>query len=160
MDAAPHTFYLLKWLFGGIANLQAFASKLVPESEVEDNALVFGTLANGALFTSQFSFTVQAPWTERLEINGEQASIIVDQIANPAAILFKGTYDYFGSPLQDVPYDPEKWKFNSIVDEVKGFVDAVYNNQVPKVDPADANYAVYAVEKAYESVRLGRPVSL
>jgi predicted dehydrogenase len=154
MDAAPHTFYLLRWLFGGIHTLRAYQQKLVSVSEVEDNAVVFGELLNGALFTAQFSFTTQAPWTERLEINGEHASIIIDQIVNPVGILFRGTYDFSGRPLA-IPYNPENWKALSIAVEVTAFIDALWNSTPPGVDPADANYAVYAVEKVYESVCSG-----
>jgi len=41
-----------------------------------------------------------------------------------------------------------------IVDEVKSFIEAIWAGAKPKVDAADANYAVQAVEKAYESIRL------
>jgi predicted dehydrogenase len=159
MDAAPHTFYLLKWLFGGVDSLQAFETKLIEQSEVEDNALITGRLANGSLFTSQFSFTVEAPWTERLEINGFDGAIIIDQIANPVGIKYQGTLDFKGCPL-DIPYNPENWKFNSIVAEVEGFIDAVWDDSPPAVDPSDANYAVFCVEKAYESINLGKELSL
>lgn len=159
MDAAPHTFYLLKWLFGGIASLQAFQDQIICQSEVEDNAIVFGRLVNDSLFHAQFSFTVQAPWTERLEINGEEGSVIIDQISNPVGLLYKGTYDFRGRSLE-IPYDPEKWKFNSIVREVAEFLQTVARGGTPLVSPEDANYAVYAVEKAYESVRLSQVVLL
>jgi predicted dehydrogenase len=159
MDAAPHSFYLLRWLFGGVASMQAFETKLIEQSEVEDNALVTGRLANGSLFTSQFSFTVEAPWTERLEINGFDGALIIDQIAKPVGIQFKGTLDFEGRPLE-IPYNPENWKFDSIVAEVEGFIDAVWDDLPPAVDPADANYAVFCVEKAYESINLGKELSL
>jgi predicted dehydrogenase len=159
MDAAPHTFYLLKWLFGGIDILQAFENQLISQSEVEDNAIVIGTLKNSILFYSQFSFTVQAPWTERLEINGCNGSIIIDQISNPVGMLFTGSNDFYGRKL-DIPYDPENWKFNSIATEVAEFLRTVVNSGKPAVDALDANYAVYAVEKAYESSKTGKRIVL
>ena len=159
MDAAPHTFYLLKWLFGGIESLQAFDCQVIDRCEVEDNAIVFGKLNNGSLFYSQFSFTVQAPWTERLEINGLNGSIIIDQISNPVGLIYSGTNDYYGQKL-DIPFDPENWKTNSISIEVNAFLNAVRNGTKPLVDAVDANYAVYAVEKAYESVKTGLAVRL
>jgi predicted dehydrogenase len=152
MDAAPHTFYLLKWLFGEIDSLQAFSQKLVPQAEVEDNALVLGELKSGALFTCQFSFTTQSPWSERLEVNGEHASIVIDQVANPPGMLYHGTFDFHGHTLE-IPYDPAGWKEASIAAEVASFIEAVWHGTPPQVDPADANYAVYAVEKAYQSIQ-------
>jgi predicted dehydrogenase len=159
MDAAPHTFYLLKWLFGGIESLRAFEQKLISQSEVEDNAIVFGTLNNGSLFYSQFSFTVQAPWTERLEIYGSDGSIIIDQISDPVGKLYKNTSDFSGRKLE-IPYNPENWKYLSISTEVVEFLRTVVKRERPLVEAADANYAVYVVEKAYESIKSGKPVKL
>ena len=34
LDSGVHTFYLLKWLFGGVTDIQAIAYKLLPESMV------------------------------------------------------------------------------------------------------------------------------
>jgi predicted dehydrogenase len=166
MDASPHTFYLLKWLFGEIEELQAFASQKIASSEVEDNALIMGRLANGADFTLQFSFTALVPWTERLEVYGSKAALIVDQIARPPAILYHGTEDFDGIPLEAVPYDPVQWKYRSIVEEVKDFIQTVWTDGVPKVDPLDAHYGLLAIRAAYESAARGtrvpvpRPVTL
>ncbi len=159
IDAAPHTFYLLKWLFGDVLYLQAFHSQMIDASEVEDNAVVLGKLANGAEFLSQFTFTAESPWTERLEIYGTTGAIIIDHIANPVAILFRGTNDYAGTPLP-VPYDPQGWKLNSIVEETKSFIQVVWDGSIPKVDPVDAHYALLVIEKAYESAQTNQRVSL
>jgi len=159
MDAAPHTFYLLRWLFGGIKRLHATTQKLIQKSEVEDNALIYGELNNGALFSSHFSFTTEAPWTERLEVNGSKGSVIIDQITNPVGILYKGTDDFNGRIL-DIPFEPELWKIKSIASGVSEFISAVWNDQVPLVDPEDANYAIYVVEKSYQSVRAGDALTL
>lgn len=158
MDAAPHTFYLLRWLFQGIKHLQVVARKLIDKSEVEDNALIFGELVNGANFCAQFSFTTEAPWTERLVINGSKGSIIIDQITNPVGILYRGTFDFNGEVL-DIPYEPDLWKIKSIADGVNNFITAVWNDKEPTVDPEDANYAILAVEKSYQSLKSGTVVN-
>lgn len=159
MDAAPHTFYLLKWLFGEIAHLQAFHSQMIRVSEVEDNAIVIGKMASGPEFVSQFTFTAESPWTERLEIYGTTGAVIIDQIANPPAVLYRGTNDYGGTPLACVPYDPEGWKLHSIFEETKDFIQTVWDGDVPKVNPVDAHYALLVIEKAYESARTGARMS-
>ncbi|MCA9908116.1 MAG: hypothetical protein KC519_05650, partial [Anaerolineae bacterium] len=154
------TFYLLKWLFGELASLQAFHSQLVSISEVEDNAIVIGRMASGTTFTLQFTFTAESPWTERLEIYGTTGALIIDQIANPPAILYRGTEDFQGTPLADVPYDPVNWKYNSILAETKDFIQTVWDDGMPKVDPADAHYGLLMIEAAYESARNGQPITL
>src|SRR5207248_8456881 len=115
IDAGPHSFYLLKWLFGDVAGVQAIKSRVVTESEVEDHAIVAGRLASGALFTTEYTFTAQIPWGERCEIYGSEGSLIIDQLCNPPAIHYRGIHDYAGTPLPAVPYDPQRWKLASIV---------------------------------------------
>lgn len=160
MDAAPHTFYLIKWLFGEVAHLNAFHSQLVSVSEVEDNALVIGQLSSGAGFMTQFTFTAESPWTERLEIYGTTGALIIDQIANPPAKLYRGTGDYYGTPLDSVPFDPVNWKYKSIYEETRDFIRTVWEDGTPKVDPVDAHYSLLVIEKAYESARTGKRISM
>ncbi len=161
LDAGPHSFYLLKWLFGEIDEVQAVTGKLVQESEVEDNAFVVGKLASGAVFSTDYTFTAEIPWGERLEIFGSKGSLIIDQIANPPAIHFRGGQDYRGSPLASVAYDPMRWKFTSIIDGVRDFIAAVRDDRPTQVDPEDGAYVIKVCERAYESAAaLSRPMSL
>jgi predicted dehydrogenase len=101
IDSGPHTFYLLKWLFGEIQELVAFTSQLYHlDSEVEDDADVRGRLASGAEFLSSFSFTAEVPHSERLEIYGTTGSLIVDQLANPTVKFYAEPVDFDGSPIE------------------------------------------------------------
>jgi len=152
MDAAPHSFYLLRWLFGDIAELRAYANQIVPGSEVEDNAVIVGRLKNGAQFNLEFSFTVQAPWTERLEVHGSKGSVIVDQILNPPTLYYTHAEDYDPQPLKDVPYNPVNWKTDSIATGVCQFLNSVINNADPPVGLVDTYFAVAACESAYRSL--------
>jgi len=36
LDSSVHNFYLFKWLFGGVRDVLGFASRLIPEGEVEE----------------------------------------------------------------------------------------------------------------------------
>jgi UDP-N-acetyl-2-amino-2-deoxyglucuronate dehydrogenase len=156
IDSGAHSFYLLKWLFGDIQDLAAYTSQLYHVgSEVEDNADVIGHLANGANFVCGFSFTTEIPHSERLEVYGTQGSLIIDQLADPPAKYYLEPTDYDGIPLPGVAYNPMGWHYFSIVEEVKDFISTVYENRPPTVDPLDCCYAVYVVEKAYESARNG-----
>jgi len=156
IDSGPHTFYLLKWLFGEVSELRAFTSQLYRVgSEVEDNADVRGKLACGADFLSSFTFTAEIPHSERLEIYGTSGSLIVDQLANPPVKYFSGPTDFDGSPVEGADYDPLGWHYFSIVAEVKDFVQALIENRKPMVDPLDCCYTIRVIEKAYESARHG-----
>jgi UDP-N-acetyl-2-amino-2-deoxyglucuronate dehydrogenase len=156
IDSGPHTFYLLKWLFGEVKELTAFTSQIYKvDSEVEDNADVRGRLACGSDFLCSFSFTAEIPHSERLEVYGTTGALIVDQLANPPVRFYAEPTDFDGSPLEGPEYDPLGWHFFSIVEEVKDFVRTVVEDRPPAVDPLDCCYAIKVIEKAYESVRNG-----
>jgi predicted dehydrogenase len=160
LDSAVHNFYLYKWLFGGVRDMLGIASKVLPEGEVEDNGLILGHLANGAEYQLNVSCSFEIPWTERLEIYGSKGGLIIDQLANPVARYYLGSNDYEGMILEGVPFDPLGWKFASMVAEVRDFVEAVIEDRPPRVDPADALYALKAVEAVEKSVREKRLVAI
>jgi len=160
LDSSVHNFYLFKWLFGGVRDVLGFASKIIPEGEVEDNGLILGHLANGAEFQLNTSCTFEIPWTERVEIYGSKGGMIIDQLANPVVKYYFGSNDIDGTVVEDVPFDPMAWKFNSMIAEVKDFVMAVIEDRPPRVDPADALYALKAAEAVAESIEKKQFVSL
>jgi predicted dehydrogenase len=158
LDSSVHNFYLFKWWFGGVRDVLAFASKIVPEGEVEDNGLILGHLANGAEFQLNTSCTMEIPWTERVEIYGSKGGMIIDQLANPVVKVYLGSNDTDGTAVEGVPFDPLCWKFNSMLAEIKDFVSAIIENRLPLIDPADALYALQAAEAAERSVVTRQPV--
>jgi predicted dehydrogenase len=160
LDSGVHSFYLLRWLFGGVRTIQAFASRIIPGSLVDDNSIAFGHLANGAVFESVLSCVVEAPWTERLEIHGSKGSLVIDQLTNPPVMHFQGTDDVEGTPVESVPYEPLAWKYLSIVAEVQDFARAILEDRPPLIDPMYGYYAVQVVEAAYQSIIRGRLVAM
>ena len=158
MDMAAHTFYLIKWLFGEIDDVVANEWRLIPYIEVPDNATISGRLRNGAIYSTQYTMTVEVPWGERLEVYGSRGSIIIDQLNNPPAKFYQDRMDFDGKPLENVPYDPVEWKTSSMVAEVKDFAQAIRDDRSPAIDPLEAYYVIQAIEKAYESAEKGRSV--
>jgi UDP-N-acetyl-2-amino-2-deoxyglucuronate dehydrogenase len=156
IDSGPHTFYLLKWMFGEIKELAAYTSQIYDvKSEVEDNADVRGKMSSGADFLSSFTFTAEVPHSERLEIYGTTGSLVIDQLVNPPVKFYSEPMDFDGTGIDGPEYDPMGWHYFSIVEEVKDFVRTVVENRPPTVDPLDCCYAVKVIEKAYESVKSG-----
>lgn len=160
LDSSVHNFYLFKWLFGGVREVLGFGSKIIPEGEMEDNGLILGHLANGAEFQLMTSCTFEIPWTERVEIYGSQGGMIIDQLADPVVKYYLGSNDIDGTVVEGVPFDPLGWKFNSMVAEVGDFVHAVIEDRLPRIDPADALYALRAAEAVARSIETKQPVSL
>jgi predicted dehydrogenase len=155
IDAGVHSFYLLEWLFGPVRQVRATMASALPESRVEDNAVVTGQLAGGTLFTCELTCTAELPWGERLEVYGEHGAVIVDQLDDPVARHFRGEHDFEPVALSDVPYDPRGWKFDSIAAGVMDFVHAVRDGRPTAVDPEAGYRAVVVAEKAYESINAG-----
>ena len=153
-DAGPHSFYLLRWLLGEIATVRAFHHKLVAESEVDDHAVVAGRLASGALYTTEYTFTAEIPWGERLELYCSEGSVIVDQLGQPPAIHFTGPGDREGRAL-DVKPNPDGWKLDSIAGGVIDFVSAVSEGRAPLVSAEDGLHGVVVAELAYRSAAAG-----
>jgi predicted dehydrogenase len=161
-DAGPHSFYLLKWLFGDVASVQGIVNKVVDVSEVEDNAVVAGRMTSGAVFTTEYTFTAEIPWGERLEVYGSKGSIIVDQLIDPPVVHYRHKDDTAGLPVGNVDdggtrveYDPVWWKFKSIAKGVAAFARAASEGTPAPVDPTDGMYTIEVVESAYASVQQG-----
>jgi predicted dehydrogenase len=161
LDMGVHTFYLLKWLFGGATDITAFSHKIIPEAELEDNGIFTGHLNNGSYYFSTVSTIAKVPWTERLEIYGSEGSLIVDHLVDPTAVLHIGPDEKIErKPLESVPFEPKLWKWKSMLAEVTDFIEAVRDDREPKIKAEDGSYAVRMAEAAYESVRTGLPVPL
>ena len=160
LDSAVHSFYLFKWLFGGVRDVFGIVSRIVPEGETEDNGLILGHLASGAEFQLHTSCTMEIPWTERLEVYGSKGGMIVDQLVDPVVKYYQGSNDIDGTVVEGVPFDPFAWKYNSIVVEVQDFVSAIGEDRKLLVDPLDALYALRAVEAVERSIGLKQPVQL
>jgi predicted dehydrogenase len=158
LDSAVHHFYLFKWLFGGVQDVWGFASKIVPEGEMEDNGLILGRLTNGAEYQLNTSCTMEIPWTERVEIYGSKGGMIIDQLVDPVLRYYLGSGDIDGTIIPDVPFDPFAWKFNSMIAEIKDFVSAIIEDRPPTIDPEDALYALKAAEAVYRSIELKQSV--
>jgi len=160
LDSAVHNFYLYKWLFGGVRDVLAFASRIVPEGEAEDNGLILGHLPNGAEFQLNISCTFEIPWTERLEVYGSKGGMIIDQLADPVVRYYNGSGDIDGTIVKDVPFEPLAWKYFSMVAEIKDFVNAIREDRLPLIDPADTLFALKAVEAVDHSLQTRQPVTL
>ena len=76
------------------------------------------------------------------------------------ARYYLGSNDYEGVIVEGVPFDPLGWKFASMVAEIRDFVEAVSEDRPPRVDPADALYALRAVEAVERSVATSKRVAL
>lgn len=159
MDCAPHMLYLLKWFWGELETLQAFARGWVPGVDLDNHGVIAGRMAAGPLFSMEFCSLTEYPRGERLEIYGSDGTLVIDQVLDPPMVLYRGDHDPRGTPVESVPYDLAGWKPESIRATAADFVQAVREGREPGVTAADSAYVVSLVERAYRSAASGgRPV--
>ncbi len=154
-DGGAHSLYLLEWLFQGASSVSATSRTFTPNSEVEDFAVITGELRSGGVYTAEFMFAVEAPWSERLEIYGSAGTCVVDQLTNPVVTCFRNGQDWSGTTVGDVPYDPRGWKSTSIMETVADFVGALRDGRPFRVDGEHVQRATAVIEAAYESSERG-----
>jgi UDP-N-acetyl-2-amino-2-deoxyglucuronate dehydrogenase len=151
LDSGPHSIFLLKWLFGEFETVRAFTHKISDVSEVEDNAVVAGRLKSGVLFTTQYTFTAENFFSERLEIYGSKGTLVIDQLRDPPGILYRGTKDLQGEKLESISFNPAGWKYAAQVAAAENLAKSLSRQEPFLVDTADAAYAIRVIERAYES---------
>jgi len=154
-DGGAHSLYLLEWLFQGASSVMATSRTFTRNSEVEDFAVITGELCSGGVYTTEFMFAVEAPWSERLEIYGTAGACVVDQLTNPVVTYFENGQDWGGTIVGDVRYDPTGWKSDSIVETVVDFVKAVRDGRPFGVDGDHIRRATAVIEAAYQSSESG-----
>lgn len=155
MDTSPHMLYLAKWLFGDVVSIQTIARNWMKGIEVDDHAIQVGELACGALFSFEYCLVAEYPWTERVEVYGSEGSLIIDQLLDPPAVIYRGENDVKGTPLEGVPYNMSGWKSDSMRLVVEDFVDAALSGRDPGVKLDDARYVQRLLECSYRSAEAG-----
>ena len=167
MDSGVHSYYLLRWMVGDMKRVFAASSTFLKDlyQDVEDNAVVTYEFENGAIGTSQFSNTTEAPWTERLELYGTKGSLIVDMLAERPLQVFSTKerskdmddwWSYYGDVSWEEPFMDHSamgWKAASMRKEVQHFVRCVREDKRPLVSGEDGRRDVEIALKAIESAK-------
>jgi predicted dehydrogenase len=175
-DGGVHSFYLLEWMVGRIKSITAVQAKSKYSgevSEVDDNASGVAELDNGAIANFSITFTTEIPWTERLELNGTRASIIVDMLSERPVQLFanrspkpeseSSAERIFRKALWEEPilmHSVLDWKSASMRKEVAHFVDCVREGREPLVTGEDGRRGIELAIKSYEAARSGKKVAV
>jgi predicted dehydrogenase len=170
MDSGVHSYYLLEWMVGRIKRVFAVTSVFVKGmyADVEDNAMVSWEFEGGALGTSSFSNTTEAPWTERLELYGTKGSLIVDMLSEHPVQVFSTVkrsedmsdwWGWYGDVSWEEPFlehSAMDWKQWSMRKEVQHFVSCVREGTEPLVSGADGRRNVELALKALESAKVSK----
>jgi predicted dehydrogenase len=167
MDSGVHSYYLLRWMVGEFSRVYAHSSVFKKDlyQNVEDNATVLYEFQSGAIGSSMFSNTTEAPWTERLEIYGTKGSLIVDMLQEKPISLFStvgrsgkmedwwGRYGDISWQEPFIDHSAMTWKMMSWRREVQHFVMCVKQDQQPLVSGEDGKRDVEIAQNALESAK-------
>jgi len=167
MDSGVHSYFLVRWMVGEINKVYAHTSVFKKDlyQDVEDNATVLYEFETGAIGSSMFSNTTEAPWTERLELFGTKGSLIVDMLQERPVQLFstknrspdmEDWWSWYGDVSWEEPFIEHSavgWKQASMRKEVQHFVLCVKENMDPLVSGRDGKRDVEIALKALQSAR-------
>lgn len=155
-DCGPHMFDLLHWYFGEVEYLDAITQGWVPEVALDNHAVAFGRMADGPMFSIEFSSVTEYPRGERVEIYGSKGTLLIDQTLDPPMVFYAGDQDPHGTPVEAVPYDLVDWKPASIRATAANFVDAVLSGRDPGVTAEQGKYVAGLVERSYQAAAARR----
>lgn len=163
----------MEWFAGRIVVVNAGVARVMVEGhhEVDDNSTGIVRFENGAIGNFSLTFTSQIPWTERLEIFGREASLIVDMLSERPVQMYRekspspipndqiersNMAQSVSRPIWEEPFihhSPVDWKGESMRREVRYFVDCIVENKEPMVTGEHGKRAVYLALCAYKSAR-------
>jgi predicted dehydrogenase len=154
-DSATHPLYLMEWLFGGVADVLAVGSYR-DYSEVDEFGVVVGKLSSGADYVMETVATGRLPWTERLEVYGSKASVIVDSLADPVVKVYSDEHDWNGTSRPDVPFRPfPELNSKSVADGVVDFFGSIKTGAPHRVNLEYVRATTLVLESVYESLNGG-----
>jgi predicted dehydrogenase len=148
-DMGSHRFDLLVGLFGMPSQVWAVTETLAHGYEVEDTAIVYLKLANGAQCISTWQWSSQT-WLDHLSIIGTCGKIVMEPVDSPNLTLFLGQGRTQERKDEQIPL-PE----NVHLPMVQDFVDALLAGRDP-VEVGEEGLKVNRILAAIEeSARTG-----
>jgi len=162
MNQAIHTVDLLLWLFGDIAWVQAQKRTALHKIEAEDTLTALLEFANGATGVLQATTSVYPGYPRRVELTGEQGTIIIEHDRLIAADLKNPPVDARGSGN-----DANQSASSATVSDVRGhkaaiedFIEAIQKNREPRCNGIEARRSVALVEAIYSACECGGRVEV
>ena len=166
INQAIHAIDLLQWFGGMPAEVFCWKTRRVHLGiEAEDTAAATLRFGSGALGTIEASTALWPGWDRRLEITGENGSVVLeeDRIARwdfrvgapgDAAVKAAGGASALGSGASA----PNAISIEGHRRQLADLVDALREHRPPAIDGRDARRAVALVRALYASAERGAPV--
>lgn len=162
MNQAIHTVDLLLWLFGDVVRVQAQKRTALHKIEAEDTLTALLEFANGATGVLEATTSVYPGYPRRVELTGEQGTIIIEHDRLVAADLKNPPEDARGSGN-----DQNQSASSATVSDVRGhkaamadFMEAIETNREPRCNGEEGRRSVALVEAIYAACDSGSRVEV
>jgi predicted dehydrogenase len=158
-----HTIDLLLWLIGDVKSVYARAVTCLHEIQVEDTLVATLEFANGALGTIESTTSVYPGYDRRIEITGDQGTVIVER-----SRIVRADLKSIGPEevVRSAP-DANPSSTSPIISDVSGhkrliedFIEAIALNRSPRCDGREGRRSLALVEAIYKSANTNKPIQL
>jgi len=162
INQAIHTIDLLLWMFGDVARVQAQKKKALHEIEAEDTLTALLEFKNGAIGVLQAATSVYPGYPRRVELTGDQGTVIIEHDRLVAADLRKPPADAEGRGD-----DKNLSASSATVSDTRGhqaaiedFIQAIEENTTPRCSGVEGRRSLALVEAIYAACESGGKVEL
>ncbi|HXA00209.1 MAG TPA: Gfo/Idh/MocA family oxidoreductase [Candidatus Dormibacteraeota bacterium] len=162
INQAIHTVDLLLWYFGDVLSVQGQKKTALHRIEAEDTLVALLEFANGATGVFQAATSVYPGYPRRVELTGDEGTVIIEHDRLVAADLRKPAAD-----AQGQGDDKNLSASSATVSDIRGhqsamedFVQAIEKNTVPRCSGIEGRRSLALVEAIYAACESGGRVEL
>jgi UDP-N-acetyl-2-amino-2-deoxyglucuronate dehydrogenase len=162
INQAIHTVDLLLWIFGDVARVQAQKKTALHRIEAEDTLTALLEFKNGATGVLQATTSVYPGYPRRVELTGEQGTVVIEHDRLVAADLRKPPADAEGRGN-----DTNLSASSATVSDIRGhqaamedFIRAIEKGTTPQCSGIEGRRSLALVEAIYAACESGRRVEL
>lgn len=163
INQSIHTIDLLLHVMGPVKSVSGMVKTLTHKIEGEDVGVGNIEFENGALGTIEGSTSIFQGFPERLEIHGEEGSIIMEG----GKIIYwntksTGKLDFFKAENQSATgsSDPMAISHRLHIKQLEAIFDAIKKGDTPPVSGEDAIKPIQVIEAVYRSSATGQKVRI
>ncbi len=157
INQAIHTVDLLLWMFGDVSRVQAQKKTALHKIEAEDTLTALLEFKNGAMGVLQATTSVYPGYPRRVELTGEQGTVIIEHDRIAAADLRNPPANAEGRGD-----DKNLSASSATVSDVRGhqaamedFIRAIEMDTVPRCSGAEGRRSLALVEAIYAACESG-----
>lgn len=163
MNQGIHTLDLLLWLLGDVRRIQAATRTAAHAIEVEDTAAAVLEFTSGTVGTYEATTAAYPGYQRRVEISGEQGTVVIEHDRVVAADLRPGAPPFEASGSAG----PAESAASPVVSDpsphrrvIEDFLEAIRAGGRPACDGREGRRSVALVQALYASARDGVAVTL